>query len=209
VDASGPIITNVGVKDVTNAVATVTWDTDEPSTSVVYFGETPTLERTPVEFNDLMVNHELELDGLKTDTMYYFDVESADADGHTTRDNNGGKHYTFATIEKAEILVVFGDETFDKEERYRLALEAYGWSYNEWFAEKQGDPPLSILQDYKAVLWQTGYEQYPPISDSQRPLITDYLDGGGRLFITSHDIAWSSCDTSSTRRIAATGSTRP
>jgi hypothetical protein len=38
VDASGPIITNVGVKDVTNAVATVTWDTDEPSTSVVYFG---------------------------------------------------------------------------------------------------------------------------------------------------------------------------
>ncbi|MCK5643360.1 MAG: hypothetical protein KAJ19_21300, partial [Gammaproteobacteria bacterium] len=196
VDSSGPVITNVWVKDITNAVATVTWDTDEPSTSKVYYGKTLSLGNIR-ENPALMVNHEIQLTGLSTDTIYYFDVESADWFGHTTRDTFGGEHYSFRTIMKAEILVVFGDETFDAEDRYRSALDAYGWSYNEWYAENQGDPPLTVLKEYKVVMWQPGYEQYPPISDTQRPIITNYLDGGGRLFISSHDIAWSSCaDTS-------------
>jgi len=203
VDSSGPIITNVGVKDLTNAVATVIWDTDEPSTSKVYYGETPSLEKTPVEFTGLMVNHEVQLIGLKTDTLYYYDVESADRYGHTTRDTNGGSHYTFRTTEAAEILVIFGesigteDETFDKHDYYRNALDAFGWSYNEWYADAFGDPPLSLLQEYKVVIWQPGYEQYPAFSETQQPIVTSYLDGGGRLFISSHDVAWGMNDQAS------------
>jgi hypothetical protein len=76
------------------------------------------------------------------------------------------------------------------EQRFRSALTANGWSYNEWYADRQGDPSLSRLQEYKIVMWQPGYEQYPPFEDSQRTLLTQYLDGGGRLFVTSHDVAW-------------------
>jgi hypothetical protein len=48
------------------------------------------------------------------------------------------------------------------------------------------------LQEYKVVGWQTGLEQYPPFEDSQLPLLRGYLDGGGRLFVSSHDVAWAS-----------------
>jgi hypothetical protein len=194
VDGSGPVITNVAVQEMTNAFAKITWDTDESSTSIVHYGETPSLEKTPVEFDALMVNHIADLTGLRTDTLYYFDVESADWFGHSTRDNNGGKHYTFRTVEKAEVLVIYGDDSFDAHEHYRTALDYYGWSYNEWYISTQGDPPLTTLQDYKVVMWQPGFEQYPPIADSQRPLITDYIDNGGRFFISSHDVAWALCD---------------
>jgi len=190
VDASGPKITNVKAEDITNAYAKITWQTDEPSTSKVYWGETSELEKEPIEVTSLMVDHAVELIGLKTDTEYIYDVESADWFGHSTRDDNGGLHYAFKTTSKAEILVIYGDDTFDKEERYRSALEGNGWVYNEWYAGSQGDPPLSMMQEYKVVMWQTGYEQYPPLEDTQRALITDYLDGGGRFFISSHDVQW-------------------
>ncbi|MCK5640886.1 MAG: hypothetical protein KAJ19_08815, partial [Gammaproteobacteria bacterium] len=195
VDVARPVITNVVVKDITNAYARVTWDTDEPSTSKVYYGETPSLG-TVVEVTALMINHEVEIYGLSTDTLYYFDVESSDMFGHTTRDDNGGLHYTFRTREKAGILVVYGDATFDREEHYRDALDANGWPYNEWYAENQGDPPLATLQEYNVIMWQTGYEQYPPFSDDQRIRITEYLDSGGRLFVSSHDVAWAFGDSS-------------
>jgi hypothetical protein len=190
VDASGPAISDVRAEDITNAYARILWTTDEPSTSKVYWGKTTNLENTPLEESSLMTAHSIELIGLDTNTMYYYDVESSDWFGHTTRDNNGGIHYKFKTTDKAEILVVFGDDTFDKEERYRSALAASGWSFNEWYADRQGDPPITTLQEYKIVMWQTGYEQYPPLEDSQRTLLTQYLDEGGRLFVTSHDVAW-------------------
>ncbi len=191
VDAAGPEITNVFVKDITNAAATVTWVTDEPSDSRVYWGNTTALGK--VAYNkELRMNHEVTLLGLETGMKYYFDVESTDWMGQSSIDTNGEMHYTFTTTSMADILLVIGDDTFppDRVQYYRNALEWGGWSYNMWFVSMTGDPPLSLLQQYRAVLWQTGEEQYPPFEDSQRPLITDYIDGGGRFFLSSHDTAW-------------------
>jgi hypothetical protein len=191
VDAAGPVISNVQVKDITNAAATVTWQTDEPSDSRVYWGNTTGLGIIDYD-PTLETYHEIDLIGLETGVKYYFDVESSDRFGHTTLDDFGGVHYTFTTTEKAEILLVIGDETFppDRVQSYRDAFEWGGWSYNLWYIDRSGDPSLALLQEYKAVLWQTGLEQYPPIEDTQRPIITNYLDGGGRFYISSHDTAW-------------------
>ncbi len=200
VDAAGPIITNVMVKDITNAAATVTWMTDEPSNSVVYWGDTPALGS--IDSDPVMVTyHQVYLTGLTTGTKYYFDVESSDWMGHTTTDDNGGTHYTFTTTVKAEILLVIGDSTFteDRVEYYRNAFRFGGWSFNEWYVERSGDPPLAILQEYKVVAWQTGLEQYPPFEDTQTVLLKDYLDGGGRLFVSSHDVAWAFSSASSSQ----------
>jgi hypothetical protein len=197
VDGAGPIITNVMVQDITNAAATITWLTDEPSDSTVYWGETPALGTVSSD-SVLVTNHRVYLTGLTTGTKYYFDVESADWIGHSTLDTNGGTHYTFTTTEKAEILLVIGDSTFtdNRVEYYRNAFVYGGWSFNEWYTERSGDPPLATLQEYKVVGWQTGLEQYPPFTDTQLPLLTNYLDGGGRLFVSSHDVAWGSHPTS-------------
>ena len=193
VDGAGPIITDVLVKDITNAAATVTWITDEPSDSTVYWGDTPalgTVTSDPV----LVTYHQTHLTGLSTGTKYYFDVESADWMGHSTIDTNGGTHYTFTTTEKAEILLVIGDSTFteNRVEYYRNAFRYGGWSFNEWYTERSGDPPLATLQEYKVVGWQTGLEQYPPFEDTQLVLLNSYLNEGGRLFVSSHDVAWAS-----------------
>lgn len=200
VRAAGPVIDDVLVKDITNAAATVTWKTDEPSDSRVYWGNTSALGKVAYD-PELRVDHAVLLVGLETGMKYYFDVESTDWFGHWSIDTNGGSHYTFTTTDKAEILLVIGDATFPPErvQSFRNDLEWGGWSYNLWFIDLSGDPPLSLLQEYKAVLWQTGLEQYPPIEDSQRPIITSYLDGGGRFFLSSHDTAWALSTSSSSQ----------
>jgi hypothetical protein len=191
VDGAGPIITDVMAKDITNAAATITWITDEPSDSIVYWGDTPGLGMMSSD-SVLVTNHRVFLTGLTTGTKYYFDVESADWMGHTTIDTNGGTHYTFTTTEKAEILLVIGDSTFteNRVEYYRNAFIYGGWSFNEWYTERSGDPPLATLQEYKVVGWQTGLEQYPPFEVTQMDLLNNYLNEGGRLFVSSHDVAW-------------------
>ncbi|HEV8594137.1 MAG TPA: hypothetical protein VGR51_01240, partial [Thermoplasmata archaeon] len=139
------------------------------------------------------------LTGLTTDTQYYFDVASTRV-GRTTRDSNGGIHYAFRTTQKAEILLVVGETSFTAERlaMYRSALAGASWSWNEWDVARQGDPPIATLREYKAVLWQTGLEQYPPFGDSQATLLTAYINGGGRLMTSGHDIGWAACDPGST-----------
>ncbi|MFQ6106425.1 MAG: S8 family serine peptidase [Thermoplasmata archaeon] len=194
IDGAPPMITNVKATTITNAAATIVWNTDESATSTVYYGTSPAfLNGTAVKLPaGYFVSHSVDLVGLSTGVKYYFDVESTDRFGHTTLDNNAGQHYSFVTTEKAELLLVIGDATFPPErvERYRNAFDMFGWSFNEWYVERSGIPSLSLLQGYKVVLWQTGLEEYPPFEPQEMTLITNYLDEGGRLFISSHDVAW-------------------
>src|SRR3989442_4161694 len=44
---------------------------------------------------------------------------------------------------------------------------------------------------------QVGWDQYPPFNASARTLVQNYLDGGGRLIVSSHDSAWALGSTSS------------
>ena len=195
VDASPPAISNVRAEDITNSAATIKWTTNEPANSKVYYGTNPALLTRTAADTGLVTTHALPLVGLATDTLYYYDVESADALAHTTRDANGGAHYTFRTTAQGDILLVFGDGSFppDRVAMYRDALTRSAWPFNEWSVAVSGDPPLAVLQQYKVVIWQTGLEAYPAPSDAQRALLTSYLDGGGRLMISGHDIAWSLC----------------
>ncbi|UCD91949.1 MAG: S8 family serine peptidase, partial [Methanobacteriota archaeon] len=192
-----PIIYDVFVRDITNAAATITWKTDVPSDSRVYWGSTSSLGMIDYE-PDLATYHTVDLIGLETGRTYYFDVESTDWFSHTTLDSNTGLHYMFTTTDMGEIFLVIGDDTFPPErvQYYRNALEWGGWGYNLWYIERSGDPSLSTLQEYKVVIWQTGLEQYPPFEDNQTLLLRDYLDAGGRLFVSSHDVSWAFSPTS-------------
>ena len=198
VELDAPAISNVRVTGLTNAAATITWTTDKPSDSAVYFGTTPALGTTVTD-STVTTSHSVTLSGLTTETTYYYDVASTRV-GRTTRDDNGGLHYSFKTTEKAEILLVVADSSFTAERlsEYRSALASANWAWNEWDAARQGAPPLATLREYKAVLWQTGLEQYPPFSDAHVTLLTSYIDGGGRLMTSGHDHAWAACDAGST-----------
>ncbi len=193
VDARSPKIASVHAADITDSGATVTWTTDEPSTSWVYYGigALDHLARSP----ELSQAHATPLEDLRTDTEYLYDVVSTDPNGQRTIDDNGGRHHRFRTAGQADVLLVIGDSTFPDERAasYGRAFAAQGWPVAEWHVDVHGDPSLATLRRYKAVVWNPGLEQYPMMTPAGRALLRAYVDGGGRLLFSSHDTAWDLC----------------
>ena len=192
VETTGPTISDVTVNSIDATSARVGWRTDRPSTGEVRYGTDPGNLATLVRDLDLRTGHALVLDGLAADTLYYFDVVSAGRNGNATVDADGGGHFRFRTSRWGDVLVVIGDESFPgtREASYVAALGSRGWTSSLWRISDLGPPPLAFLQDRLAVIWQTGLEQYPPFNASERALVKAYVDGGGRILVSSHDTAW-------------------
>ncbi len=196
-----PVITNVTGSSRGSTAARITWTTNLNATSKVYYGLTPALELGSVSDATAALSHDMLVPGLTTGSTYYYDVESVGLNGNLVRDDNGGAHYRVTLDPPADILLVIGDTTFDRTEAYEEALTDAGWSYDLWEGSLAENPALgdtlSGLRSYKAVLWQVGFEQYPPFSDTQRTTIGNYMNGGGRLAVSSHDVAWAFGDATS------------
>ncbi len=199
VEVLAPAVYGVLADQVQSTSAEVTWSTDMPADSQVAYGTLPGSLGNVTADPLLRTAHAVVLQGLQADTLYYYDVLSADALGHVTRDTNGGRHYTLRTPPWGDVLLVIGDATFPaaRETSYAGALNALGWTWSSWHVADLGLPPLSVLQGRKAVLWQVGLEQYPTFNTTAQGLVKAYLDGGGRLLIFSHDTSWSLGSTTS------------
>lgn len=201
-DFEGPVVTGVGATANADVSATVRWTTDLAATSRVYYGLTPSLGQDTSLDPTLVTTHALRVDGLLPATTYYFDVESVDHTGNSTRDNAGGGHYRFTTGSKGDILLVVGDNSFaGKETLYDDAFASRGWSYNLLGGGTISDPLVGDktagMRSYAAVWWQTGQEQYPPFPDAARDSLARYHAGGGRLAVSSHDVSWAFSDPAS------------
>ena len=97
IDDSPPVISNVAITLQPYGEATITWDTNEESSSLVRYGTStpPVLEK----FNpNRVINHLVDLNGLEVDKRYYLEVLSTDYVGNTAIDNNNGNYYTFITF---------------------------------------------------------------------------------------------------------------
>ncbi|MEM3444642.1 MAG: S8 family serine peptidase [Thermoplasmata archaeon] len=92
-DTTPPTISNVQVKNITQDSATITWITDEPSTSVVEYGTTTSYGQTATGVSGVTA-HSVTLLGLTASTTYHFRVKSADAAGNTATSTD----YTFTTL---------------------------------------------------------------------------------------------------------------
>ncbi len=91
-DVSAPIITDIQVVSISSVSATVTWTTDEGSSSQVEYGTTSSYGSLTVLDATLVTAHSVDLTGLIPGTTYHFRVKSADV---------------------ATNLAVSGDQTFD------------------------------------------------------------------------------------------------
>jgi len=95
-DITPPTIKNVQVTSINQTSATITWDTDEPSDSLVNYGEFIPLSSSTADSKMVKV-HLISLLELNPDTTYYFEVKSIDAAKNSAVDDNNVKYYTFAT----------------------------------------------------------------------------------------------------------------
>jgi hypothetical protein len=192
-----PMITNVHAVSQGGTGTLVTWTTDRNATSRVTYGTTPALELGAVDSAGSVITHRVLLATTPGQT-YYYDVESVSLSGSSARDDRGGGHYRFTAQGSGDILLVVDGEEFDRTVAWTNALTAKNYTYDLWTGALAASPPLGNLagglRSYKAVLWQVGFETYPPFDAAQRDTIAAYLAGGGRLATIGHDIAWGFAD---------------
>lgn len=101
--ADGPAIYGVSVTDITGTTAEISWNTNTTSDSRVNYGDTIGLGTTAY-ISSNSTTHNIILAGLTPGTKYYFEVQSTDASG-TATDNNDGAFYSFDTVAPAEYYI--------------------------------------------------------------------------------------------------------
>lgn len=85
-DTAAPVISSISTSNISSTTAMISWQTNEPATSKIYYGTT-----TPVNLgtaltisnNSLIVSHALDFTGLASSTTYYYVLESVDAASNT------------------------------------------------------------------------------------------------------------------------------
>jgi hypothetical protein len=193
-DLIGPVITNVAV---TNRFgrAVITWTTDEYANGRVFFGTNVTLGQVatgPFELSD----HEIGLVGLIPGRTYFFKVASTDVAGNARTNDNAGALYSFVAPSAPTVLLVdafFNDLFFDPPppvENYTDALDQIGIDYEVWDASVQGSPALADLQPFRIVIWRLPEFSFTQgtFTTAERTAITNYLNGGGALFVASMEV---------------------
>jgi hypothetical protein len=88
----------------------------------------------------------------------------------------------------APVLLVDDDRWFDQEQAYEEVLRAANLPYDRWQVTGffgKGSPPAEVLAWYPIVLWFNGYDWFDPIHPSEAKRLVNYLEGGGRLFVSS------------------------
>jgi hypothetical protein len=83
-----PVISSVAVGSITNTSATITWTTDQPSTSLVNFGTTTGYGSNSTLDSTLVTSHSVTLTGLTLGTTYDFDVVSANSGAMSANSTN-------------------------------------------------------------------------------------------------------------------------
>jgi PGF-pre-PGF domain-containing protein len=82
-DTTPPNITNVTSSSVTTSSATITWDTDEASTSLVKYGTSSDAYSLNRSNTSNVTEHSISISGLSASTTYYYVVNSTDQSGNS------------------------------------------------------------------------------------------------------------------------------
>jgi parallel beta-helix repeat protein len=81
-DTTSPVISDITVTGITDRSATISWGTDEPSTTQVEYGTTTAYGNSTTLNVTLLNSHRQTLTGLSASTVYHFRVMSADTAGN-------------------------------------------------------------------------------------------------------------------------------
>lgn len=125
-DSSGPTITNLQELLVGSTAATISWDTDEPASSQVFFRKVGSADYQPTDVDPTQVtDHTVDLTGMTPSTDYEYYVSSTDSGGNTTTMpgsfTTASNSYAYLRIEAEAVALVAplqggsGSEGFDNE----------------------------------------------------------------------------------------------
>ena len=207
VDVVPPVVSVVAVTT-DLGVITITWQTSEPSTSIVRYGTNLTFNLA-ITNSVLVTSHSVRLTQLVPGKTYSFYVASADAAGNLSTNNNSGQYFSFVGVATPTVLLVDAYDPVDgspviPDSSYTDALAAAGFSFAHWKVSESGSPQLTDLQSFPVVMWRViddivnygvDADGLPvpgatnnTLSAQQQVMIGDYLNGGGSFFMASMGI---------------------
>jgi Domain of unknown function (DUF4082)/Bacterial Ig domain/Purple acid Phosphatase, N-terminal domain/Fibronectin type III domain len=93
VTSNPPVISNVQATQITQSTATITWSTNKPSSSQVYYGTTAAYGSSTTLDNTQVTSHSVILTGLLASTLYHFQVQSRDVANNVATSTD----FTFTT----------------------------------------------------------------------------------------------------------------
>jgi hypothetical protein len=94
VDIAAPVISGVGISNITETSAAITWTTDEPATSQIEYGKNTGYGSTSPLDEDLVTSHNVTLSDLEPNTVYHSRVKSGDSSNNLATSAD----YTFTTL---------------------------------------------------------------------------------------------------------------
>jgi hypothetical protein len=106
-DSAEPVISSVEASLISHDGVAITWQTDEPATSQVRWGNSVDLiyETTTTDF--YTNKHVVSLENLASNSTYYYEVVSQDRAGNSKTEDNGSSKYSFTTIKPETVTVSY------------------------------------------------------------------------------------------------------
>ncbi|MFZ2188032.1 MAG: fibronectin type III domain-containing protein, partial [Candidatus Moraniibacteriota bacterium] len=128
-DITSPTISAVNSTSITSTSATITFTTNENSSSYIDYGTTQNVyTKTTGNSADATMSHTVNLTSLTPNTTYYYRVRSVDGSGNEATDANSG-NYSFQTLNSPTITNPTAINITDTEATitYTTSSNAYGF----------------------------------------------------------------------------------
>ena len=196
-DSTPPVISVVSSGTPSYNTATITWTTDENSSSLVDFGTDTSYGSTQGNSADSTTSHSVVLTGLAPDTTYYYRVKSIDVSGNTAVDDNSEAGWTFLTATASagdtapEISSVSSSSITSTSAIISWTTDessdsTVGFSLNTNFDQEQGSITMTTSHSIGLINLapETTYYYQVKSRDSAGNLGTDNNSGAGYSFTT-------------------------
>ncbi len=135
-DVTPPVISNVASSGVTSNSATITWTTNEASTSVVNYGLTTGYGSSSSNAS-LVTSHSITLSGLSMNTLYHYSVTSVDASSNSASSGD----FTFTTANTLAPIESFADGNF-------TASPVWGGNTTSWTVATSSDASTGATNSF-------------------------------------------------------------
>ncbi len=99
---------------------------------------------------------------------------------------------TFSLQIYGDIPILFVDDDVGSSYEYHFteALGANGYTYMRWDVAASGSPTAADMLPYEIVIWNTGADWIETLTTADQNELSAYLNGGGKLFLSSQDVLW-------------------
>jgi len=221
-DTAAPVISGVSTSNITNSGATITWTTDEASTSQIEYGTTTSYGSSTTIDNTMVTSHSVTVSGLLSWTTYHFRVKSQDASSNLATSGD----YTFITLAPPDSNPPTGTITINNNAAYatttsvtltftcsdtegsctEMRLSNNGTTWNAWetyaatksWTLTSGDGAKTVYVKYKDNASNISSNYTDNITlDSTTPTISGI--GAGSISSSTVVISWTTNEASTTQ----------